>query len=149
LDSEFLTLAVVFLAIGVAGVVLFTGPLTPTKDSCYCLIPSPEPGAAQGTASILLILGVLFLPVGFLKGGAPSFRRRAVATPQSQPRTLAVESLPVRSGRLYGTGIALIIIGVDVAVLPGLLLFKSLLIGGAGAGIAILGVLALYLGARS
>lgn len=137
---------------GVAGVVLFNGPLTPTKDSCYCLIPSPEPGAAQGTASILLVLGVLFLPIGFLKGGLPTFGRKSVATPKPQaptPSGGAVTSLPMRSGKFYTLGIALIVIGVDAVAIPSFLLYHNFLIGGVGAAVTALGLLAFYLGIKS
>src|SRR2546425_4438384 len=121
LDSEFLTLAFFFLLIGGAGVYLFNGPLTPAKDSCVCIIPTPEPGAAQGTSSILLAFGVLFLPIGILKGGPPTFGRRAAPTAQptrsleGEPAPAAAApmptGIPMRSGRLYTVGIALIVFG--------------------------------------
>jgi len=159
LDSEFLTLAFFFLLIGGAGVYLFNGPLTPAKDSCVCIIPTPEPGAAQGTSSILLAFGVLFLPIGLLKGGPPSFGRRVTPTPQ-QTRTpeagpapaaaaAAPVGIPMRSGRLYTLGIALIIFGVDAITIPGFLYFNNFLIGGAGAGVAVLGFLTFFSGVRS
>ncbi|MBI3840675.1 MAG: hypothetical protein HY297_01765, partial [Thaumarchaeota archaeon] len=72
MDNEFLALSGVFMILGIAGIVLFNGPLTPAGDSCYCLIPSPEPAAAQGTSSILLALGVMFFPMGLMKGGLPT-----------------------------------------------------------------------------
>jgi len=59
LDSGFLALSIAFILIGVTGIVLFNGPMTPAGDSCYCLIPSPGPGAAQGTSSIILAMGVV------------------------------------------------------------------------------------------
>ncbi|TLX97883.1 MAG: hypothetical protein E6K96_02030 [Thaumarchaeota archaeon] len=157
MDSEFLTLAFFFLLIGGAGVYLFNGPLTPAKDSCVCIIPTPEPGAAQGTSSILLAFGVLFLPIGLLKGGPPSFGRRVTPTPQ-QTRTpeagpaaaaAAPVGIPMRSGRLYTLGIALIIFGVDAITIPGFLYFNNFLIGGAGAGVAVLGFLTFFSGVRS
>jgi len=160
LDSEFLTLAFFFILIGGAGVYLFNGPLTPAKDSCFCIIPTPEPGAAQGTSSILLAFGVLFLPIGLLKGGPPTFGRRAA--PASQPTrspeagiapaaatAAAPMGIPMRSGRLYALGVALIVFGVVAVTIPGFLYFNNFLIGGAGAGVVALGFLALFFGVRS
>src|SRR5579872_3659217 len=74
LDSEYIILATVLTLIGVSGIVLFNGPKTPAGDSCVCLIPSPESSAMQGTAGILLIFGVMFIPIGILKGGLPGRR---------------------------------------------------------------------------
>jgi len=141
-------------------VYLFNGPLTPAKDSCVCIIPTPEPGAAQGTSSILLAFGVLFLPIGLLKGGPPTFGRRAA--PASQPTrspeagiapatatAAAPMGIPMRSGRLYALGVALIVFGVVAVTIPGFLYFNNFLIGGAGAGVVALGFLALFFGVRS
>ena len=161
MDSEFLTLAFFFLLVGGAGVYLFNGPLTPAKDSCVCIIPTPEPGAAQGTSSILLAFGVLFVPIGILKGGPPTFGRRG--TPASQPTrspgagpppaadaAAAVRTgIPMRSGRLYTLGVALIVFGMVAVTIPGFLYFNNFLIGGAGAVVAALGFLALFFGFRS
>jgi len=158
LDSEFLTLAFFFVLIGGAGVYLFNGPLTPTKDSCVCIIPTPEPGAAQGTSSILLAFGVLFLPIGLLKGGPPTFGRRAAPAPQptrspeggpAPAAATASTGIPMRSGRLYALGMALIVFGVVAVTIPGFLYFNNFLIGGAGAGVVALGFLALFFGVRS
>ena len=158
MDSEFLTLAFFFLLIGGAGVYLFNGPLTPSKDSCVCIIPTPEPGAAQGTSSILLAFGVLFLPIGLLKGGPPTFGRRVspAARPTSSPESgptptgaAAATGIQMRSGRLYTVGIALIVFGVVAVTIPGFLYFNNFLIGGAGAAVVALGFLALFFGLRS
>jgi hypothetical protein len=159
LDSEFLTLAFFFLLIGGAGVYLFNGPLTPSKDSCVCIIPTPEPGAAQGTSSILLAFGVLFLPIGILKGGLPTFGRRAAPaaqparSPEGGPAPAAAAptptGIPMRSGRLYTVGIGLIVFGVIAVAIPGFLYFNNFLIGGAGAAVVALGFLTLYFGFRS
>ncbi len=160
MDSEFLTLAFFFLLIGGAGVYLFNGPLTPAKDSCVCIIPTPEPVAAQGTSSILLAFGILFLPIGLLKGGPPTFGRRAAPASQPTrspeagiapaPATAAARmGIPMRSGRLYALGVALIVFGVVAVTIPGFLYFNNFLIGGAGAGVVALGFLALFFGVRS
>jgi hypothetical protein len=74
LDAEYIILAFVLTLIGVSGIVLFNGAKTPAGDSCYCIIPSPEASAMQGTAGILLIFGVMFIPIGILKGGLPGRR---------------------------------------------------------------------------
>ena len=160
LDSEFLALAFFFILVGGAGVYLFNGPLTPAKDSCVCIIPTPEPGAAQGTSSILLAFGVLFVPIGILKGGPPTFGRRGAPTPQpakspqSGPAPAAEAAavptgIPMSSGRLYTLGVALIVFGMVAVAIPGFLYFNNFLIGGAGAAVAALGFLALFSGFRS
>jgi hypothetical protein len=155
LDSEFLVLASVFILLGAAGSVLFTGPLTPSLDGCYCIIQTPEPGAAQGTSSILLVLGLLFLPIGVLKGGPPRFGRTMPV--QSQPVSPKPVQLPggkaytplgLKSGSLYSLGIAGIIIGVDLVAIPGFLLLNSTLVTGAGVALAVLGAVATYFGSK-
>jgi len=126
LDSEFLGLSLLFVVIGAAGIVLFYGPMNAAGDSCYCLIPSPEPGAAQGTSSIILALGILFFPMGLMKGGLPSFT----------------------SGRLLAAGIVLVVLGADAVVIPGYLVLKSVPITEAGVLVTALGFLGMYLGFR-
>ena len=150
LDGGFLALAFAFLVIGAAGVVLFNGALTPSLDSCYCIIPTPEPGAAQGTSSILLVLGILFVPIGLLKGGPPSFGRRmpGATQPIPLPGGKVYAPLGIKSGSLYTLGITGIIIGVDFLAIPGFLLFSSPIIGGAGVALAVLGAFATYLGSK-
>jgi hypothetical protein len=139
----------VFIAIGTAGIVLFYGPLTPAGDSCYCLIPSPEPGAAQGTSSIILALGVLFFPMGLMKGGLPSLKRTPV--PHLKPATPGVKVVPpiaISSGRLFAMGILLMVVGVDALLVPGYLVLKSPPVTLIGAGITALGSLAMYAGLK-
>ena len=126
MDSEFLALSLFFILVGAAGIVLFYGPMNAAGDSCYCLIPSPEPGAAQGTSSIILALGILFFPMGLMKGGLPSFT----------------------SGRLLAAGIVLVVLGADAVVIPGYLVLKSVPITEAGVLVTALGFLGMYLGFR-
>ena len=57
--------------------------------------------------------------------------------------------IPMRSGRLYTLGVALIVFGVVAVTIPGFLYFNNFLIGGAGAGVVVLGFLALFFGVRS
>ncbi len=85
MDSEYILLAVVLTLIGVSGIILFNGGKTPAGDSCYCIIPSPENSAMQGTAGILLIFGVMFIPIGILKGGLPG-KRVGPAIPRHRVR---------------------------------------------------------------
>ncbi len=151
MDSGFLALAIGFLLIGAAGVVLFNGPLTPSLDSCVCIIPTPEPGAAQGTSSILLVLGILFIPIGFLKGGLPAFGRRipgAPKTPVVLPGGRVYTPLGIRSGSLFSLGIAGVLIGVDFLAIPGLLLLNSAVVTGAGVALAALGAVSVYFGSK-
>lgn len=147
MDSEFLGLSLVFILIGGAGIVLFYGPMNSAGDSCYCLIPSPEPSAAQGTASIFMVLGIVFFPMGLMKGGLPSFRRGPAPAPQP-PGAKVLPPSPIASGSLFGLGILLVIIGVDALLIPGLLVMRSVLIVGAGGAVTVLGMLALYVGSK-
>lgn len=148
MDSEFLALSLVFILIGAAGIILFYGPMNSTGDGCSCLISSPEPGAAQGTSSIILALGVLFLPMGLLKGGPPSFRRPPGAVQQKivLPSGKVYTPLSLASGRLFVLGIILVVLGVDAVVVPGYLVLKSAPVVGAGAVMVALGLLAMFFG---
>jgi hypothetical protein len=150
LDSGFLALALGFVLIGSAGIVLFNGPLTPSGDSCYCIIPSPEPGAAQGTSSIFLVLGVLFFPIGVLKGGPPSFGRRGVVKPAPMtPGGAVFTPLPISSGSMFGLGVVMIILGLDFFLIPGFLFLHNLVFELGGAALIGMGLLLLFRGAES
>jgi hypothetical protein len=146
LDSEFFALSLMFILIGSLGIVLFSGPMTPDGSSCYCLIPSPEPGAAQGTSSIILAMGVLFFPMGLLKGGPPSFRRGGAPQPIVLPGGKVYTPIHLASGWLFGLGVVLVVLAVDAVMVPGILVLKSVPVIGAGAGLAALGILAMYFG---
>lgn len=148
MDSEFLALSVVFILIGVTGIALFNGPMTPSGDSCYCLIPSPEPGAAQGTSSIILALGVLFFPMGLMKGGLPSLRRGPGALPKPTPGGQVYTPVQLASGGLFVLGIVLVVVGVDLVLVPGYLVLGSTMVTAAGGVLALLGVLAMYFGSK-
>ncbi len=148
MDTEFLGLSLVFILIGAAGIVLFYGPMNSTGDSCYCLIPSPEPGAAQGTSSIILALGLLFFPMGLMKGGLPSLRRGPALQKQAVQQGAVAAPIPIMSGRLFGLGVVLTLLGVDAILVPGYLVVKSIPIAGAGAALAALGGALIYLGLR-
>ncbi|MDA4125362.1 MAG: hypothetical protein OK438_07970 [Thaumarchaeota archaeon] len=124
MDSEFLALSIVFMVLGLTGIILFTGPLTPSGDSCYCLIPSPEPSAGQGTSSIFLALGVAFFPMGLMKGGLPSFRRGPGA-PKVLPGGRVISPILIQSGSYFAFGLILLLIGVDAVLVPAYLVFKN------------------------
>jgi hypothetical protein len=135
LDEEFLALSIVFLILGITGILLFssilppyyslTPHMTPAGDGCYCIISSPEPGAAQSTSSILLALGVMFFPMGLMKGGLPSFRRAPATGPAKIPGGPVVSPLPIGSGGLFALGVAVLIIGIDAVLVPGFLVLKN------------------------
>jgi hypothetical protein len=147
LDSEFLALSLVFILVGVTGIVLFNGPMTPAGDSCYCIIPSPEPGAAQGTSSIILALGVLFFPMGLMKGGLPSLRKTAPAAGAVKPTVGQVFTpLPLSSGGFFAIGVVLLLLGIDAVIVPGYLVYKSMPLIAGGIVLAMVGVLAVYFG---
>lgn len=148
LDGEFIALSIAFILLGTAGIILFSGPITPAGDSCYCPIPTPEPAAAQGTSSILLAFGILFLPIGLLKGGAPSLRKGAVQQRIELPGGKVYTPLPIVSAKLYSFGLLLIIVGVDIALIPGLLLYRDVVIIAFGSILTLFGILAAYKGSR-
>jgi hypothetical protein len=126
LDSEFLALSFVFMLLGLTGIILFTGPLTPSGDSCYCLIPSPEPGAGQSTSSVFLALGVAFFPMGLMKGGLPSFRKAPGPTPQVVlPGGKVISPIHIQSGTFFAFGLVLLLVGVDALLIPAYLVFKN------------------------
>jgi len=126
LDSEFLALSVVFMILGASGIVLFYGPPNAAGDSCYCLIPSPDPGAAQGTSSILLVLGIMFFPMGLMKGGMPSLRRTPTAPREVRlPTGRVITPVSIFSGNFFVFGLALLLIGVDAVLVPSILIYKN------------------------
>lgn len=138
----------VFILIGAAGIVLFTGPMTPAGDSCYCLIPSPEPGAAQGTSSIILALGILFFPMGVMKGGFPSLKRRPGPAKKPLPGAVGFTPVPMSSGPLFALGVFMMVVGVDALVVPGYLVVHSLPEILFGLALSVLGALAIVSGWR-
>lgn len=149
MDSGFLALSFVFIILGVAGIVLFSGPLTPSGDSCYCIIPSPEPEAAQGTSAIFLALGLMFFPMGLMKGGLPSFGRGPAPSAKVQlPGGRLVSPVQILSGNFVVLGLALIIIGADVILFPGYLVFMNFWYQLAGALLTAAGALSLAWGLR-
>jgi len=145
LDSEFLALSAVFIVIGVTGIILFNGPVLPTGE-CNCIIPSPEPGAAQSTSSFIMAMGLLFLPIGLMRGGLPSFGKPQPIQPTKPGGSMP---LPVFSGGAFGFGILLALIGVDVLLVPSILVFKSPVIGVIGAVVTAGGILLVLIGLRN
>ncbi|HYC12478.1 MAG TPA: hypothetical protein VEC02_07490 [Nitrososphaerales archaeon] len=149
MDSEFLALSLFFILVGAAGIVLFYGPMNSAGDSCYCLIPSPEPGAAQGTSSIILALGVLFFPMGLMKGGFPTWRRVPGPAPVTAPGAKGTPPVPISNGKLFAAGVIVLILGADAVFIPGFLVLQSAPMEGAGVLLTALGALAMYVGSRS
>lgn len=147
MDSQYVILAFVLTVIGLSGILLFSGAKTPAGDSCYCIIPSPENGAMQGTAGILLIFGVMFIPIGILKGGVPGQRAGPPAGETSGAgRKYSPEWL--RSGGQLVFGVALMVIGLDALVVPGYLVLNSLETIGGGLALAVVGAILAYRGSR-
>jgi hypothetical protein len=147
LDSQYIILAFVLTLIGFSGIILFNGGKTPAGDSCYCIIPSPENGAMQGTAGILLIFGVMFIPIGVLKGGLPGRRQGPpVGETSGAGRTFSPEW--ISSGGQLVSGIALVVLGLDAVAVPGYLVFKSVEIIGGGVVMAAVGVILALRGSR-
>jgi hypothetical protein len=146
LDTQYMILAFVLMLIGLSGIILFNGA-QPVGGECNCLIPSPENSAMQGTAGILLIFGVMFIPIGVLKGGLPGRRQGPpVGETSGAGRTFSPEWLS--SGGQLVFGIALVVLGVDAVAVPGYLVFKSVEVIGGGAVLAALGVLLAIRGSR-
>lgn len=159
MDKDFLALSVAFMLLGVVGIILFSSlftqyqsifpVMTPAGDSCYCMISSPEPEAAQGTSSILLALGVMFFPMGLMKGGLPSFRRMpGVPAPVKLPSGRVVTPVAVLSGRFFAFGLVLLLVGVDAVLVPGYLVYGNRYFELAGALLSAAGALSMFWGLR-
>jgi hypothetical protein len=158
LDKEFLALSIVFMLLGITGIVLFSSiftygsifpVMTQAGDSCYCPISSPEPGAAQGTSSILLALGVMFFPMGLMKGGLPTFRRSPAAPQKVQlPSGRVVSPIQIASGSWFAFGLIVLLVGIDAVLVPGLLVLKNPYYELAGAMLTAAGAVSAYRGLR-
>ena len=158
MDKEFLALSIAFMLLGLTGVVLFSSlfyngsifpVMTSSGDACYCVISSPEPSAAQGTSSIILALGVMFFPMGLMKGGLPSFRRLPTATaPVKLPSGRVVTPIQIGSGRYFAFGLLVLLIGADAVLVPGYLVYKNAYIELAGAMLTAAGAISMAWGLR-
>ena len=158
MDKDFLALSIVFMLLGITGIVMFSSlfyngsifpVMTSSGDSCYCLISSPEPAAAQGTSSIILALGVMFFPMGLMKGGLPSFRRMPTAAgPVRLPSGRVVSPIQIGSGRYFAFGLVVLLIGVDAVLVPGYLVYKNAYIELAGALLTAAGAISVAWGIR-
>ena len=159
MDKEFLALSVVFILLGITGIVLFGSlftqyhsifpVMTSSGDSCYCVISSPEPQAAQGTSSIFLVLGVMFFPMGLMKGGLPSFRRMPTVPAQVRlPSGRVVTPVSLLSGRYFAFGLIVLLVGADAVLVPGYLVYKNLYIELAGALLTAAGAISMIWGLR-
>lgn len=149
MDSEFLALSLVFIILGLSGIILFNGTVPPSGAPCNCIIPTPEPTAAQGTSSIFLVLGLIFFPMGLMKGGLPSLRRTIAASPTLEhPAGGIVAPVSVLSLNLFVVGVVLLLIGVDALLVPAYVLYKSLWLGLLGLLLAAGGGLAMARGLR-
>ena len=157
MDKEFLALSIVFMLLGVTGVVLFSSlfyngsifpVMTKSGDSCYCVISSPEPSAAQGTSSIILALGVMFYPMGLMKGGMPTFGRQPQSGPLKLPSGRVVSPIQMGSGRYFAFGLIVLLIGADALLAPGYLVYKNVYFELAGALLVAAGAIAMAWGLR-
>ena len=158
MDKEFLALSIVFMLLGLAGIVLFSSlfsygsifpVMTPSGDGCYCVISSPEPSAAQGTSSILVALGAMFFPMGLMKGGLPSFGRAPGApAPIKLPSGRVVTPIQIGSGRYFLFGLVVLLVGVDAVLVPGYLVYNNAYIEVAGAMLTAAGAISLAWGLR-
>lgn len=160
MDKDFLALSVAFMILGLIGILLFSSlfdprfhsifpVMTASGDSCYCMISSPEPGAAQGTSSILLVLGVMFFPMGLMKGGLPSFRRMpTVSAPVKLPSGRVVTPVALLSSRFFAFGLIVLLIGADAVLVPGYLVYRNPYFELAGALLTAAGVVSILWGLR-
>ncbi|MDA4117729.1 MAG: hypothetical protein OK455_05230 [Thaumarchaeota archaeon] len=148
MDSEYIILAFVLTLIGVSGIILFNGPKTPAGDSCVCLIPSPESSAMQGTSGILLIFGVMFMPIGILKGGLPG-RRTTPPVGESVKSGRVYSPIWLNSGSQLVLGIVLVVLGVDMLAVPGYLVLNSVPVTVGGELLGAAGAFLAYRGART
>jgi hypothetical protein len=60
----------------------------------------------------------------------------------------ASTSLPLSSGGFFALGILLVLLGIDALFIPGYLVYKSAPIMTGGVAIAVVGLLAVFLGLR-
>ncbi len=97
----------------------------------------------QGTSGILLIFGVLFLPVGLLKGGPPSFRRKT--SPQHAGK--AFTPVPFASPGTFSLGVLVVFLSVFVIV-PAIFVLNNPPVALIGAVLAIVGSYLIYSGTR-
>ena len=158
MDKEFLALSIVFMLLGLTGIVLFSSlfyngsifpVMTPSGDGCYCMISSPEPSAAQGTSSILVALGAMFFPMGLMKGGLPSFGRPSgTPAPVKLPSGRVVTPIQIGSGRYFVFGLVVLLIGVDAVLVPGYLVYKNTYLELAGAMLTAAGAISMGWGLR-
>jgi len=158
LDKEFLALSVSFMLMGITGIVLFSSlfyngsifpVMTPSGDSCYCVISSPEPAAAQGTSSIILALGIMFFPMGLMKGGLPSLGKMPTTpAPVKLPSGRVVTPVQLLSGRYFAFGLVVLLIGLDAVLVPGYFVYKNAYIELAGAMLTAAGAIAMAWGLR-
>ena len=157
MDKEFLALSVVFMLLGLTGVVLFSSlfyngsifpVMTSSGDACYCVISSPEPSAAQGTSSIILALGVMFFPMGLMKGGLPSFGGKTQGGPVKLPSGRVVTPIQIGSGKYFAFGLVVLLIGADLLIAPGYLVYKNFYLELAGALLAAAGAISMAWGLR-
>ena len=158
MDREFLALSIVFMLLGLTGIVLFSSlfsygsifpVMTSSGDACYCVISSPEPSAAQGTSSIILALGVMFFPMGLMKGGLPSFGRGPAAPAKVQlPSGRVVSPVQLVSGRYFAFGLQVLLNGVDAVLIPGYLVYNNLNVELAGAMLTAAGIIGMAWGLR-
>jgi len=158
MDKEFLALSVVFMLLGITGIVMFSSlfyngsifpVMTSSGDSCYCLISSPEPAAAQGTSSIIMALGVMFFPMGLMKGGLPSFQKvPTAAAPVKLPSGRVVSPIQIASGRYFAFGLVVLLLGVDAVLVPGYLIYKNAYVELAGALLTAAGAISFAWGLR-
>ena len=161
MDKGFFVLSIVFMLLGITGVVLFSSlfyngsifpVMTASGDACYCLVSSPEPSAAQGTSSIILVLGVMFFPMGLMKGGLPTFGKgpapAAPAAPVKLPSGRVVTPVRIGSGRYLAFGLAVLLIGLDAVLVPGYLVYKNAYIELAGALLTAAGAISVAWGLR-
>ena len=160
MDKDFLALSVVFMLLGVTGILLFGSlftqyhsvfpVMTTSGDSCYCVISSPEPGAAQGTSSIILALGVMFFPMGLMKGGLPSFNRApTTSAPVQLPSGRVVTPVKIFSSSFFVFGLVLLLLGADAVLIPGYLVYKNVYVELAGAMLTAAGVISMAWGIRT
>jgi hypothetical protein len=123
LDNQYLILAFVLTVVGVTGVWLFTG-VTPAGGECTCIIPSPENTAMQGTAGILLIFGVMFIPIGILKGGLPG-RRAGPPVAETAVSGRTYNPVWMTSGAEFVFGLVLLALGISAIAVAGVVVLDS------------------------
>jgi hypothetical protein len=93
-------------------------------------------------------MGILFFPMGLMKGGLPSLRKAGLGGPAPHAVGQVPPPVPISNGGVFALGILLVILGIDAVLVPGYLVFKSDPMAAGGVLLTLLGLVAIYFGLK-